>query len=127
MVHGLPPPTLETFYSPACVPCRIELPVLAGLIEVNGVRVRIVLLDREERARDDIRKISLKLEKLAVPSAGLSPREVLLLAGDTDGILPFARSVSPSGRTCATWRGGLTTLRAKALLSACRVTAPNSH
>jgi hypothetical protein len=97
------------------------LPVLAQIVEKRNMRLRIVLLDQEKRARGDIQKVSLRLEKLAVPSSVHPPRQALLSAGDSDGILPFARSVSPSGKTCATWRGGMTMLRVKAMIAACRV------
>ncbi|HEX3945012.1 MAG TPA: thioredoxin family protein [Rhizomicrobium sp.] len=124
MLVALPPPVLEVFYSPTCAPCRLELPVLAQIVERDGVRLRIVLLDQEQRARDDIRKVSVTLEKVATPPSKLAPRRVLLLADDTDGILPFARSLLPSGKACAVWRGRLTVLRARAMLAAC-ITAPS--
>jgi|SRR4051794_7914885 thiol-disulfide isomerase/thioredoxin len=124
MAAALPPPVLEVFYSPTCAPCRLELPVLAQAVERNGMRVRIVLLDQEQRARNDIRKVSVRLEKLTVLSAKQPQRKVLLEAGDTDGILPFTRSLSSSGKVCAGWRGGLTLPRIRAMLAVCRVIAP---
>ncbi|HEY4115089.1 MAG TPA: thioredoxin family protein [Rhizomicrobium sp.] len=124
MPIALPPPVLEVFYSPTCAPCRLELPVLAQIVEKRNMRLRIILVDQEKRARGDIQKVSLRLEKLAAPSSVHRPRQALLSAGDGDGILPFARSVSPSGKACATWRGGMTVPRAEAMLAACRITAP---
>ena len=131
MAAALPPPVLEVYYSPTCAPCRLELPVLGELVRRDGSIVRIVILDQEQRARGDIRAISASLERSAarVPGlrVGLPPRKVLLAAGDADGILPFARALAPKGKLCGSWRGGLTLLRARALLAACRITAPNSH
>ncbi|HEY4940669.1 MAG TPA: thioredoxin family protein [Rhizomicrobium sp.] len=127
MAVALHPPVLEVYYSPTCAPCRLELPVLGELVRKDGSIVRIVILDQEQRARGEISAISALLERSALQPSKLPPRKVLLSAGDADGILPYARSIAPSGKTCATWRGGLTLLRARALLAACRITAPNSH
>ncbi|HEY0107641.1 MAG TPA: hypothetical protein VGB91_16290 [Rhizomicrobium sp.] len=121
-----PPPTLEVYYSPTCVPCRLELPVLAAL-EKDGLRLRIVLLDQEARARETIRTVSPRLESAAIAITRQPPRAALLLAGDGDAILPYARALSPAGRICAAWRGGLTLARARLLLAACRVSAPSLH
>ena len=119
MVHP-PPPILEVFYSPTCAPCRVELPILSELVAKDGTRIRIVILDQEARARHDIREVSPLLERQAVRSPDPKPRAALLAAGDADGILPFARAISPAGAPCATWRGGLTLQRARMLIGACR-------
>ena len=115
----LPPPVLEVYYSPTCAPCRAELPVLADFVTRDSVRVRIVILEQEERARGDIRAVSAKLETGAVANAKAPPRITLLAAGNSDGILPYARSVTVAGKVCAKWRGGLTLERARALIGAC--------
>ncbi|MEI9989477.1 MAG: hypothetical protein WDM86_05500 [Rhizomicrobium sp.] len=120
-----PPPILEVYYSPTCIPCRMELPVLAAL-EKDGRRLRIVLLDQEARARATIRAVSPGLERAAVPAAIHPPRRALLAAGDGDAILPYARALAPAGEACAAWRGGLTVPRAKALLAACRISGSRS-
>ncbi len=120
-----PPPVREVYYSPTCIPCRMELPVLAGL-EKDGRRLRIVLLDQEARARETLRAVSPGLERTAVRAALRPPRRALLAAGDSDAILPYARALGPAGGTCAAWRGGLTDLRAEALLAACRPTGSRS-
>ena len=114
-----PPPVLEVYYSPTCAPCRAELPVLADFVTRDSVRVRIVILEQEERARGDIRAVSAKLEMGAVASAKVPPRTTLLAAGNSDGILPYARSVTVAGKACAKWRGGLSLERARALVNAC--------
>ena len=119
MVHT-PPPILEVYYSPTCAPCRLELPILSELVAKDGTRVRIVILDQEGQARHDIREVSPVLERQAVRSPDPKPRAALLAAGDADGILPFARAISPAGPPCATWRGGLTLQRARMLVGACR-------
>ncbi|MEJ0025295.1 MAG: thioredoxin family protein [Rhizomicrobium sp.] len=118
-----PPPILEVYYSPTCIPCRMELPVLAAL-DKDGRRLRIVILDQESRARATIGAVSPALERLAIRAATQPPRKALLAAGDTDAILPYARALA--GGTCAAWRGGLTMARARALLAACRVSGSRS-
>ncbi len=115
----LPPPVLEVFYSPTCAPCRNELPVLAELVNKDGLRVRIVILEQEERARGDIRAVSAKLEMDAIADSKAPPRVTLLASGNSDGILPYARSVTAARKICAKWRGSLTLGRARALIAAC--------
>ena len=116
---ALTPPILEVFYSPTCAPCRIELPVLSDLVNKDGLRVRIVILEQEGRARSDIRAVSARLEKDAVANAKNPPRITLLASGNSDGILPYARPVSAAGKICAKWRGLLTIGRARALIATC--------
>ena len=53
MPPDLPPPVLEVFYSPSCAPCRLELPAVAEIAGEAGTRVRIVILDPEERTDID--------------------------------------------------------------------------
>ncbi|HUO90644.1 MAG TPA: thioredoxin family protein [Rhizomicrobium sp.] len=127
MAAPLPSPVLEVYYSPTCAPCRLELPVLAEFVKADGARLRIVILDDEKRARSDLRDASSALEEAAVAPRQAKPRAALLAARDTDGILPFARALASDGRVCASWRGGLTMLRAKALISACRLIGSRSR
>jgi thiol-disulfide isomerase/thioredoxin len=115
----LPPPVLEVFYSPTCAPCRLELPVLADVAGKFDARVRIVILDQEERARAELRAVSPGLEAIATPVSTASPGDALRAAGDTNGILPYARSLTVDGEVCAKWSGGLTIARVKSLLAAC--------
>jgi len=125
-MHAILPATLEVYYSPACVPCRLELPVIAEFYHSDGRRVHIVILDQFERSRDDLRTVSAHLAETAIVSPTSNPRDALRKAGDSDGILPFARSVTSDGKTCASWRGELTLSRARSLVAACvrKVTSP---
>jgi thiol-disulfide isomerase/thioredoxin len=122
----LPPPVLEVFYSPSCAPCRLELPVVAQIAGRPDVQIRIVILDQEERAREELRGVSPALESAAVIPSHRSPNELLREAGDEKGVLPYARSVAADGEVCAGWSGGLTMSRAQGLLAACArlVTSP---
>jgi len=119
MPPDLPPPVLEVFYSPSCAPCRLELPAIAQVAGEAGTRVRIVILDQEERSRSELRAVSAQLDAIATPPAAAPPGEVLRSAGNERGILPYARSVTADGEACAKWSGGLTVARAKSLLAAC--------
>ena len=65
MPPDLPPPVLEVFYSPTCVPCRLELPAVAQMAGEKDARVRIVILDQEERARSELRAVSIQLDMIA--------------------------------------------------------------
>jgi hypothetical protein len=129
----LPPATLEVFYSPTCTPCRLELPAVAEIASRDGVRVRVVILDDEDRARAELRAVSVRLEAIAESKVGEAPSAVLHDAGNDTGILPYARSVTSSGAICAKWSGRLTVTRAANLLAACvriiapPVTAPPGH
>jgi hypothetical protein len=125
MPPDLPPPVLEVFYSPTCVPCRLELPAVAEMAGGKDVRVHIVILDQEERARAELHAVSPQLDALATASMPTAPGEVLRGAGNERSILPYARSVTADGETCASWSGGLTVVRAKSLLAACaRIISP---
>jgi thiol-disulfide isomerase/thioredoxin len=123
-----PVPILEVFYSPTCVPCRLELPVVAAIVEEKSVQVRIVILDQEDRARAELRSVSPRLESSAESRVGQSPGDVLREAGDDNGILPYSRSVTPEGDVCAKSPGRLTVTRARELLAACaRLIASPRH
>jgi len=65
MPPDLPPPVLEVFYSPTCAPCRLELPAVAEIAGAGGTRVRIVILDQEERTRSELRAVSPQLDAIA--------------------------------------------------------------
>ena len=124
----LPPATLEVFYSPTCTPCRLELPAVAEIAGRDGVRVRVVILDDEDRARAELRAVSVRLEAVAESKVGESPNAVLRDAGNDTGILPYARSVASNGAVCAKWSGRLTVARAVNLLAACaRIIVPPGH
>jgi|SRR5437763_14672671 len=58
MPPDLPPPVLEVFYSPSCAPCRLELPAVAEIAGEAGTRVRIIILDQEERTRGAARRVA---------------------------------------------------------------------
>ena len=126
MPPDLPPPVLEVFYSPSCAPCRLELPVLAKAVEGGGTVVRIVILDQEQRAREDLRAVSPKLEAAAVAPTEADPRDTLRSAGNANGILPYALSRTDRGEVCDRWSGGLTMTRLRILLEACSrlITSP---
>jgi hypothetical protein len=126
MPPDLPPPVLEIFYSSTCAPCRIELPVLAAVLGKDGTHMRIVILEKGERARAELRAVSPLLEAIAVGPAPAAPGDVLRAAGNDRGILPYARSMDAQGNACAAWSGGLTVNRIKSLLAACarRLTSP---
>ena len=121
----LPPATLEVFYSPTCTPCRLELPAVAEIAGQDGVRMRIVILDDEDRARAELRAVSVRLEAVAKSKAGESPNAVLRDAGNDTGILPYARSITANGEVCAKWSGRLTVARARSLLAACARLIPS--
>jgi hypothetical protein len=96
------------------------------LAQQDGVRLRIVILDQEERARAELRAVSPGLEAVAETRIEGGPGSVLREAGNAQGILPYARSVAPDGTTCAKWSGRLTAQRGRDLLAACArlVTSP---
>jgi thiol-disulfide isomerase/thioredoxin len=119
MPPDLPPPVLEVFYSPSCAPCRLELPAVAEMAGREGTRVRIIILDQEERSRMELRAVSTSLDSIASTPTAVPPGDVLRSAGNERGILPYARSVTNEGETCAKWLGGLTIARAESLLAAC--------
>ncbi|MGB8365439.1 MAG: hypothetical protein ACLQUZ_01540 [Rhizomicrobium sp.] len=123
------PPVLEVYYAPGCAPCRLELPAVAEFARRDGSRVRIVIISDEARARVDLDKVSPALAATAVAQTRSTPQAALRAAGDSDGILPYARSLAANGTTCARWRGGLTLARARALVSACAgaFILPSSH
>jgi thiol-disulfide isomerase/thioredoxin len=117
------PPVLEVFYSPTCAPCVLELPVVAEFAKTGGARVRIVIVDEEARARAELRAVSSTLETEAVARTAASPGTVLRKAGDTYGILPYARTVASNGMVCAHWGGRLTATKARQLVEACSQSA----
>lgn len=126
MPPDLPPPVLEVFYSSTCVPCRLELPVLAEVVRGQETTVRIVILEQEERARGELRAVLPTLEAVAVGPETSDPRDALRAAGNDRGLLPYARSMTAQGDVCSTWSGGLTASRVKSLMAACarRLTSP---
>jgi thiol-disulfide isomerase/thioredoxin len=124
---ALPPATLEVYYAPSCAPCRLELPVLASFAKTRDGHLRIVLVSDVARARADLKELAPALAAMAMPAANRDARASLRVAGDADGILPFARSVAANGGICASWRGVLTEMRINNLLIACaRFNAPHS-
>jgi hypothetical protein len=103
------------------------LPAIAEFLREDGSRVRIVILDQTIRARDELGDISPLLAAAAISASKKVPRETLRAAGDDDGMLPYARALSPIGKTCAQWRGRLTLERARSLIASCAkaINAPN--
>ena len=113
------PPHLDVYYASTCVPCRLELPAVLEALQ-QGRNIRIWLVSDVERAKADLAATSPRLVQIARMAGGHDARERLRRAGDADGILPFTRSVNAKGQVCATWRGALTRLRIRDLLSRCR-------
>ncbi|MDA8229781.1 MAG: hypothetical protein M0006_00415 [Magnetospirillum sp.] len=114
-----PAPILDVYYASTCVPCRLELPVLAQAVQ-DGLPVTVVVLTEEARARRELAAVSPGLEAAAVAApAATDPRATLRAAGDPDGILPFSVARRPDGRACRTWRGSLTLDRIRRLLASC--------
>jgi hypothetical protein len=102
--------------------------LLAEIAGRDGVRVRVVILDDEDRARAELRAVSVRLEAAAESKVGESPNAVLRDVGNDTGILPYARSVTSNGAVCARWSGRLTVARAASLLAACALfIAPPGH
>jgi len=112
-------PVIEVYYASSCAPCRLELPTLAELVRTDGAIVRIVIVDEEVRALREIRDVSPVLARHAIVAQPGKPNDTLRAAGDSDGILPYARVLSPSGVACAQWRGQMTLFRARALVEEC--------
>ena len=119
MLPPAPPAILEVYYAPSCAPCRLELPALAQFARDGHSHLRIVIVSEPARAMGELKNASPRLLAAAVSSASAAPRATLLEAGDTDAILPYARSLLPNGKICARWRGGVTVDRARALVAAC--------
>lgn len=90
------------------------------------MRVRIVIIDQEERARVELHAVSSRLDAVAVGPAAAAPRDILRAAGNDRGILPYARTVTAEGAVCSTWLGRLTVSRIKSMFAACaqRLTSP---
>ena len=108
-------PILEVYYAATCAPCRQEIPLLAEISATS--KVVVYVLDK-----------AIGLDKVPaqiIITAPTDPRSVLRLAGDQDGILPFARSVRADGTLCGTWRGKLTLERITSLVSLCA--GPKPH
>lgn len=118
-----PVPVLEVYYASTCAPCRLELPVLAQAAR-NGTPITVIVLSEESRARRELAAAAPELERSASVPASTDPRAVLRAAGDTDGILPFARVPTATGGTCRSWRGTLTLDRIRRLLAACQPGGP---
>ncbi len=114
-----PVPVLDVYYAPTCLPCRLELPVLAEAVR-DGLSVTVMLLTEEAKARRQLAAVSPQLaaQAVAVPGGG-APRAVLRAAGDGDGILPYSVVRSRQGGACRSWRGALTLERIRRLLTGC--------
>jgi hypothetical protein len=98
--------------------------LLADFVGKSDARLRIVIVDQEARARTELHAVSPRLEAVVAPPTTVSPStaspaDVLRAAGDANGILPYARSLTDDGKVCAKWSGGLTINRVKSLLAAC--------
>ena len=113
-------PLIEVYYASNCTPCRLELPILAQLAEKETAPIVIVLLTDEKKAREQIAAVSSKLETLAVLPSGPDSHALLRVAGDAEGILPYARSLHSNGQTCNSWRGLLSVDRVRMMLRACK-------
>ena len=125
MIAVPPPAILEVYYAPSCAPCQPELPVLVEFLRQDGAKLRIVIVSEDRKARETLRAASLSLVQAARSPRSADARATLREAGDADGILPYARSLSPSGRVCAQWRGGITLAKARDLVQACaRIISP---
>lgn len=111
-------PVLQVYYAPYCAPCRLELPQVAEAAR-QGLAVRMVILEQEDKARRELAEVSPALADWAVMAPGNNPRQALRDAGDEEGILPYAVARQPDGKACGSWRGGLTLERIKSLLAAC--------
>jgi hypothetical protein len=128
-VFLLPPPILEVYYAPSCAPCRLELPTIAEISRQDGVRIRIVIVGDKEKAMADLHATSPRLDRYAEPGRRGDAREILRRAGNPDGILPYARSVTSDGKNCVRWRGRITLAKARQMLAACKrmVISPPLH
>jgi len=111
-------PILEVYYAATCAPCRRELPALAEVLP--GIELVIYVLGDADKAREQLRKASPALaERARYSPPGGDEREFLRQAGDADGILPYARLVTLSGKLCQSWRGILTETRIQTMIAAC--------
>lgn len=111
---------VEVYYASTCTPCRLELPALAQIAEEGALPLSVVILGDVARARDELSGASPKLAALARESDAENERLALRSAGDDDGILPYARSLSADGTMCGSWRGVLSKERIIALLALCK-------
>jgi hypothetical protein len=119
---ALPPdsPVLDVYFASTCGPCHAELGALAEVIREGHDKLVIYLLTDAAIAREELSAVSPDLPEHAIALAtGADQRMALRNVGDADGILPFARARSASGRICAAWRGILTATRIRALLKSC--------
>jgi len=113
------PPHLDVYYASTCAPCRLELPAILEAIQ-DGKKIRILIVSDLQQAKADLAATAPKFVQAAQLAAGHDARDRLRRAGDSDGILPFTRSMSAKGNVCATWRGALTRFRIQDLLARCR-------
>jgi len=111
---------VEIYYDSKCAPCRLELPALAKAAEDKSLSFTIIILSEEAQAREELRAAAPALLPLAGPAAQKDGRAVLRAAGNTEGILPYARALSADGSACGAWRGVLNAERIRALLAACK-------
>ena len=116
-MHAMPP-QLEVYYASTCAPCRVELPVLRDAV-AEGRNIRIRIVSTPEKAMADFQSTSASLARTASVATGRDERDRLRRAGDSDGILPYSRSLSGNGRVCSVWRGMLTLPRIRAMLQRC--------
>lgn len=112
-------PNFEVYYSSACAPCRLEMPVVLRLAEDDTARVVIVLLGDAQRALAELAAISETLPGLTRSAGEHDVRTALKAAGNDRGILPYSRAITRTGRTCAAWSGVLSLDRARRMLAAC--------
>ncbi len=119
MIVAPPPAMLEVYYAPSCAPCRLELPALAEFARTDPTRLHIVIVNEESLARETLIAASPRLGAAAASSPVSNARALLRAAGDADGMLPYARALTPSGRICARWFGILTHDRLRTLLNSC--------
>lgn len=127
MTPDMPPsvleaPYLEVFYASTCLPCRIEAPFLAEIAKGKTLRLTITLLTDPAKAKQELAAISPELAQRATPlPATLPARQALTEAGDADGVLPFARMIGTTGKTCASWRGILSKAVIEKLFARCKL------
>lgn len=112
-------PVLEVYYSPACAPCKLELPLLADLREGSSFKLVVVILNQEDQAFADLDRVSLALRADAIVSQEPDERKALRAAGNENGILPYARVTQGKDTLCQSWRGRLSRVRIERMIASC--------